>query len=324
MENCNVLLRIRYSQTFINTDRARLISCIGLALIFWLLIKLSKTFNSHSEVTIAYNIPAGKVLVEQPPSKVLATYTGMGWDLASHALRRQESNIVINLSNEANQTIYQSQIRSRIKDKLTSKSVQITALNYDYIPIQLEDEFVKKVPINLDYKFEFEGTHYFYQDSIQLSPDSITLTGPKAQIDSIEVWNSQKLMLKGINQSIQKELNLKVPQTPNIRITPELVKVNIPVEQFTERAVFVPITIKNAPDSLKIFPDKTKLNCVIGLSYYDQMTPEDFEVEVDLQGVVLNNEKNTLPLQLVKQPPYITNPNLNPKSVEFFILEENE
>ncbi len=312
------------STSFINTDRARLISCIGLALIFWLLIKLSKTFHSHSEVAIAYNIPVGKVFAKQPPAKVLATYTGMGWDLLSHTFRRQESNITINLSNQNNQTIYQSQIRNRIKDKLSSKSIQITALNYDYINIQLENEFVKKVPVQLDYKFEFEGTHYFYQDSIQLMPDSITLTGPKAQIDSISVWTTQKLLLRDINQSIQKELSLKVPQSPNIRTAPELVKVKIPVEQFTEKAVFVPITVKNAPDSLKIFPDKTKLNCVIGLSQYDKMTVEDFEVEVDLQGVVLNNEKNTLPLQLVKQPPYISNPNLNPKSVEFFIVEKNE
>jgi len=102
------------------------------------------------------------------------------------------------------------------------------------------------------------------------------------------------------------------------------VTVTLKVEQFTERSLFVPITIKNAPDSLKTFPERAKLSCVVGLSKYNDIDKNSFQLVADLKGIPLNTEKNTIPVLVTKQPDFVRAVNFQPRSVEFFFVETQD
>ena len=99
-------------------------------------------------------------------------------------------------------------------------------------------------------------------------------------------------------------------------------KSNDKSEQFTEKSLFLPVTVKNAPDSLKIFPNKVKTNFVIGLSQYDAISEKDFQLEVDLNGIPINQANNTAPISLIKQPAEVKNIRFSPKSVQFLFVKE--
>ena len=95
----------------------------------------------------------------------------------------------------------------------------------------------------------------------------------------------------------------------------------VEVEQFTEKSLFIKVDVKNAPDSLKIFPERIRLTCVLGLSRYNEIAPEDFALEVDLKNIPLNTVNNTIPILVTKQPNYIDNIKLSDRSVEFFFVK---
>ena len=99
-------------------------------------------------------------------------------------------------------------------------------------------------------------------------------------------------------------------------------KLTIPVEAYTEKSLFVPVELKNAPsDSLKVFPDKIKVSFVVGLSQYDSVHYTDFHLVADLKSISLEKGNNAVPVNLTAMPESVNNVVLSRKSVEFFIVK---
>ena len=133
-------------QRFYDSDRAILIACIFIALVFWLLVKMSQPFPTTIEYDIDYKLPTGKSFVTSPPSNITATVNGSGWDLISSSFRNRISTIQFELSGMASQGIERNTVVDRIRNTLP-EDIQIQDINTDYIFIQMENESEKKIPV---------------------------------------------------------------------------------------------------------------------------------------------------------------------------------
>lgn len=309
-------------QRFYDSDRAILISCIFIALVFWLLVKMSQPFPTTIEYDIDYKLPNGKSFVTSPPSKVNATVNGSGWELISRGFRKRPEVIQFELSEMASQGIERNTVIGKIEKTLPS-NILIQDINTDYIFIQMEDESEKKVPIKLINNLRL-APQFQLADSIVLIPDSVILTGPATEVMDIEFWETKPLELSDIKQSQEIRLDLKAPQNQEVHLSEEKIIVQVPVEQFTEKSLFVPIQVRNGPDTLKIFPEMVKLSCVVGLSKFNQINKSSFTLIADLKGIPLNAKKNTVPVMLVQQPDFVRAVNYQPRSVEFFFVETEQ
>ena len=136
---------------------------------------------------------------------------------------------------------------------------------------------------------------FHLKSPLQSKPDSITITGPVSIIEPIIEWESEAFKLLNMRSSISKSLKLQLPP-PILKLSQQDVVVAIDIEPLTEKVLYVPILVRNAPDSLKIFPDKVTVTCKIGLSKYDQLKYTDFSVEADLSNISLNSPNNTVPI----------------------------
>jgi YbbR domain-containing protein len=306
-------------QRFYDSDRAILISCIFIALVFWLLVKMSQPFPTSIEYDIDYKLPNGKSFITSPPEIVSATVSGSGWDLISSSFRNRAASIQFELSEMASQGIERNSVIERIKKTLPD-DIQIQDINTDYIFIQMEDETEKKVPVRLINNTRL-APQFQLSDSIILIPDSIILTGPATEVAEIEFWETTPLDLEGIKKSQEIRLALKSPQNKELHLSEEKIIVQVPVEQFTEKSVFVPIQVRNGPDTIKVFPEMIKLSCIVGLSKFNQVNKSSFTLVADLKGIPLNAKNNTVPVALIEQPSFVRAINYQPKSVEFFFVE---
>ncbi|MCP3930499.1 MAG: hypothetical protein GY705_15510 [Bacteroidetes bacterium] len=302
-------------------DRAIFLVCIIIALFFWLLIKLSQSYRSGKSIALHYELPEGKAFTKLPPDAIKATLGGRGWSLMYDFFLGERGNLTLQLPDEDFAEISNAQLRERISELIT-QNLQIEQLNIDNIRINLEENVSKMIPVVLNHELSFADEHHL-TDSILLSPDSITLSGAASIVEGIIVWPSEKLVLNDLKSDVSIAVKLEAP-TPVLEFSPEEVQVQIPVEQFTEKPMFVPITVKNAKDSLKIFPGKIRLSCVVGLSRYNDISSRDFEVEVDLKDMPLAPENNTVPITLTRSPEKVFNIKFSPKSVEFFIVQEKD
>lgn len=301
-------------------DRAVLISCIGIALFFWLLVKLSQTYRTEKEVVLHYLLPQAKTTVEKPPETIIAQIEGNGWDLMFDFFSNANLELFYDLRNTASRiSIGRGQLRTDISGKLSSNDIQVLEVNYDLIQLELEDKVEKTVPIDLKLALEFAPGHDRL-DSIRFSPDSVNLTGPVSKISQITIWPTDSLVLKEVKNAVQQPLSLKDP-SGEIELSIQEVALDIQVEPYTEKEFFVPITVINVPDSIKIFPERIKLTCVVGLSNYNSIGKNDFVVEADLGKASPKSDRNTVPILLTKQPEQVKSVFYSPKSVEYFFLQ---
>jgi len=296
--------------------------CIGIALIFWLLVKLSQTYKTTREYTIDYIVPESMVLAEPPAKAVKVTIAGKGFDLISNYFRNRKNEIKFELSEAPEQTLTTSLISDKIQNIL-SGNIEVSDVNTDFIFLKVEKKAQKKVPLVFNSQLDFAPRIYLI-DSISLSADSVSVSGPKSYIETLHDWPTDTLKLSNIQKNGTHKLPLTRPVNAQIVPAFDVIDVTLKVDEFTEKEVIVPIIVKNAPDSLKIFPENIKLSFTVGLSNYNLVSSADFTVEVDLKDIPLDTEKNTIPVLLSNRPSIVHNINVNPKSVEFFFVKTKD
>lgn len=279
---------------------------------------MSQSFKTDREIAIEYILPDGKTFVETPPKSLFATIEGNGWDLMSNYFSQSKNNILFELPNKSNFTIEGSLMLNKIASQMPH--LEVVDVSFDYIALNMELEAQKKVPIQFNPQLSFEE-QFHLKDSITIKPDSVLISGPHSLLDPIQSWSSEALKLENLRADVNPIIALVKPPTEQLNIQPNSIQATITVEQFTEKSLFIPIRIKNAPDSLTVFPDQVMIKCIVGLSKYKNLTSNDFTLGVDLQGIPLHTENNTLPISISKQPDFVRGIKLNNQSVEFFFVK---
>lgn len=303
-------------------DRAILMICIGIALIFWLLVKLSQNYFSEKEVIINFDLPEEKAFTLFPPTDMIAEVEGTGWDLMFSYFSSRKIKLYYDLTQSDGLYLNRGQLRGDLLKNLAVNGVRITEVNYDNLELPLEDKMSLKIPVKLAANLTF-SPGYDLQDQVVISPDSVSISGPVSLLQNIQYWETDSINVKDLKGNLSKTLLLKKPPL-EIQLSNQEVEAEIMVEQITEGSVFVPITVNNASDSIKIFPQSIKLTFLLGLSRFNEVKADDFKVEVDLAGLEISEDKNTAPISLKMAPSFVKNVQFSPKSAEFFILKKEE
>ena len=299
-------------------DRAILIICMGIALIFWLLVKLSQNYRSEKQVDLSFIIPEGKTFTQAPPNDLSVQVEGTGWDLMFDYFSQKRVKLEYDMSNSDRLNLNLGLLRTDILNRLSSNDLKVTELNYDNINLVLENDTSKVVPIRLQSRFSY-SPEYHLREEVNLRPDSVQISGPVSLVRNIDYWKTDSLILDELNAPQEIMVRL-TPAGREIQLQYEEVNASIAVEQYTERSLFVPLTILNAPDSIKVFPEVVRVSCILGLSNYNLLVSDSFQLVLDLEEVPVSESKNTAPINLVAQPSFVKRVNFSPKSAEFFIL----
>ncbi|HQU59037.1 MAG TPA: hypothetical protein PLU64_07570 [Saprospiraceae bacterium] len=292
---------------------------MGIALIFWLLVKLSQTYQTQRPISFELEIPQEKALTELPPADMVAELEGSGWDLLFDYFSHPTVSLVYDMQDVSRLHLNRGQLRNDIAHELRTNDIKVLEINYDNVLLELEDRNSKTVPIIIQRRLSFAPEHHL-KAPIGLKPDSVRISGPNSLIDSIHFWPTDSLILKNLKSSSTVILHLQQPNR-EVLLSANMVEAKIEVEPFTEKTMYVPLVVKNAPDSLRIFPDKITVTCKLGLSKYDSVSYRDFIAEADLSGISPNAPNNTVPILITQQPDFTRNLQYTPKSAKFFIVE---
>ena len=167
-----------------------------------------------------------------------------------------------------------------------------------------------------DISYELKKQHYLYND-IKVKPDSVLVKGPESILDTLASIKTASQHYKALDQLTQRNVSLR--EIKKLEFSPKRVVVSIPVEEYTEKRVEVPITIDNLPDSIQVnlFPAEVKVSFMIGLSRFGEIMPEDFKASVLYDD--LKNKLDYLPVFLEKVPPHLKSVSFTPKKIEYLI-----
>ena len=200
IQNKNFQLKLR-------EDRAVLIICFGIALTFWLLVKLSQVYRTDKQVVFQFRVPSEKAFLETPPTDMVVLIEGQGWDLTFDFFSNANIVLDFDLRQTDRLDLDIAQLRTAINNSFSSKDIKIIELNYEDLHLLLDEKLNKKVPVYLNSDIT-AAMAYELKDEPILNPDSITITGPASVVESINQWNTDSLIQKEAKNSILKKLNL--------------------------------------------------------------------------------------------------------------------
>jgi ASC-1-like (ASCH) protein len=103
-------------------------------------------------------------------------------------------------------------------------------------------------------------------------------------------------------------------------VYPKTVQVNVPVDEFTEKTLQIPVKLINNRNyyNVRIFPQKVKITFVTSLSDYPDMDEAFFEATADLD-LWQEHGYTVLPVKLKRIPPYCRIVKIEPAILDFII-----
>ena len=298
-----------------------------LSFIFWYLNSLGKNIESDLKYPVRYiNLPKERILSEDLPSRLELYLKGPGYSVLKLKLSGSRAPLILDIStinyrrvpgsNTLSYYFLSSGLIPKLKSQLRTEC-EIVAIKPDTLFFTFDRIIAKAVPVIPDVEILTEK-QYSVKGNIQVNPDSVILTGPKHIIDTVDNVKTRFKRLTGVDETITRNFMLKTSKEYSSSV--KKVTVTIPVEQFTEAEIHVPVKIINRPESIdiKIFPDEVTVRCQVAVSDYNQFKERPFEVVLDLNKVNLNST-DKIPVEIPNVPPFVNSLRVTPSKVDFLI-----
>lgn len=295
-------------------------TCLSLAVVSWLFFSLSNKYDYEVKTVVNFrNLPANKAFNPLQSDTVLLTVQGTGWQLLFTRMRIFPRDVRVDLKTlEKRNFVTFSEQMSRINNYYSSDQ-KIISVQPDTLYFDFTTRKVKRVPIKLISDLSFVK-QFGQSEKTVLKPNYVTLTGPQEQLDKIQFWLTDSLKMKSIDRTIDEKIPLKLSQEANISIYPTNTEAKIPVEEFTEKEILVPIKVRNNREyyNVQLVPDKVKVTIMVSLTDFANVKEDDFEAIVDL-NLWKRDNANMLPIQIVKRRSFTRLRKIEPLQVNFII-----
>ncbi len=290
-----------------------------------LLNKLSKEHKTSLQFEIvAANIPANKILIKLPSTKITLYVKATGFNIIGYTLFNNKFTINAGIAQLVDGTTYKIETNKLFDEfqQQLSFGTEIIEITDKNIFIEMGKIISKKVPVKLKNSFTYEKG-YKIKGAIKLTPDSMLVSGPENQIAKIVQIETNLLVLKNIYTDVNEKVFIKIPKEfKHIQISENSVNVAADIKKFTELSFVLPLKLINKPSGLtvKTFPSKVQLIFQVELSEIPKMNQESFEIVCDVRYAIQNNQTYFIP-KLVKKPSSINNFYILPSKIDYIIQQ---
>lgn len=208
---------------------------------------------------------------------------------------------------------------SKIQRQLFS-GVELQEVMQDTIYLNLGVLASKKLKLLPDLEI---GYHIGYDliGEINVSPDSIVVSGPKSTLDTIQNIRLKKLVLNDVKSDFNFDVPILESNTEkNLKINITEATITGKVDKFTEGNIKVPFAINNLPKNmnLTILQEEVEVIFVVALSNFAKVSAASFKVECDFEMSQKNNLGYLIP-KVVSQPNFVKSIRVIPSEIDFLI-----
>ncbi|MDB5138908.1 MAG: hypothetical protein JWR12_824 [Mucilaginibacter sp.] len=295
-------------------------TCLILAVFAWIFTVLSNNYNYTVQEALNFkNTPQRRAFHSLQSDTVDATVSGTGWRMLFSKMNRDVKMVTVDLRTLENKSYV---VLSSQLDQINNKKEigqQIIAFNPDTLYFDFSNRKVRRIPIHLVAAMRFK--HQFFQsDNVTINPAYVIVNGPANVIDKLTEWPSDTLKLDSVSEPVSAVLNLQRVKEGNMSIYPKSVQVNVPVDEFTEKTLLIPVKLINNHnyDDVKIFPQKVKITFMVSLTRYAETDEDFFEATANLD-LWLKQGYKALPVVVSKIPSYCKLVKVEPQNIDFII-----
>lgn len=291
---------------------------------FWVLLSMQEEYEIQVAIPVIYkNVPPDIAFVQPPPSEITARVRDKGTVLLNYTAGGKMSVLEIDMEQSSDQSGVLSYSGKEIESAIMKRLVSTTNL-LNINPPQIEAPYSKLV--NRKLPVEFSGdiqTEPGFQLSgeIIIDPPVVDVYAGDVVLDTLKTIHTVFTEIRKAKKTIEEKIELS--SSKGVTIEPKEVLVIIPIEEYTEKTLEVPVHVKGVPKHfmIRMFPAKVNVVCNVPLSRFKDISEEDFIVEASVD----DHEQNVLGMisvTLVKKPDWIDDVTVSPTMIEF-LLEQN-
>lgn len=298
--------------------------CVLLSVFFWLLTSLNTDQTAKISIPVKFTGVPANLIIEGELKQTLEVevkskgfnllqssvlpYIEIPLSLPADVVQGKTSRYVVNLEN------YSSYISSQL-----GKSTQLIRVNPDSMLLVFKAFSVKKVPVQLHPSVNFKP-NYGVAGEILQSVDSVLVSGPAEALTAISVLYTE-IPAVAFYANVDRTFALDLP--PDVKATPDAVKMVFPVGELTEEIIDLPILVLNLPDSLKVnlTPDRCQVKVSWPVRFSARKQKPDLRVTADLKHIREDWFRKVL-LEVEDCPPYIRVKSITPQSVDFIFIQK--
>jgi YbbR domain-containing protein len=304
-------------------ERRRLsafITCLVFAIFAWLFTTLSNPYKFTIKQVLTFrNAPQKRAFHPLQSDTVNTIVQGTGWQMLFSKFNDDKKVVSVDLHtlDSKNYVVLSTQLK-QINAKRDVEH-EIIAINPDTLFFDFSNRTIKKVPIELVTAIKYQK-QFAQSDDIVLMPKYVTISGPAEVLNKITSWKTDSIILNGANEDFNSRINLRGVKEGNLNIVPKSVIVNIPIDEYTEKTIEVPVKLINNHNyyDVKVFPQKVKVTLTTSLNNYPDLNEDDFEAVADLE-LWRHNGYSVLPVKVTRLPSYSKVVKIEPQNIDFII-----
>lgn len=294
-------------------------TCLVLSVFAWLFTALSSQQNYKVKLMAVFkNSPQKRAFHSLQPDSINATIQGTGWKMLFSRMNGDDDKISIDLSalENKNYVVLSTQLK-QINAKRDIER-QVVSIDPDTLYFDLSNRLVKRVPVRLVTALNYQQ-QFAQSAAISTKPSYVTISGPADVLAKITYWQTDSLILNNLNESFNARVNLRPPAEGNLTVLPRSITVKIPVDEFTEKTMQIPVKLINNHNfyDVKIFPQKVKVTFTTSLKDYPDINEDDFEAVADLDQWLQGYK--VLTVRLTHMPSYSKIVKIEPLNVDFIV-----
>jgi len=296
--------------------------------LFWLLNALSEPYSATFTIPVKYvNVPEDEAIVEKSHDLLILKVRGGGYTILRQKISKTFSFITIDASrlirtNDEGRAfllphLQRENIQRQLYIGLEHESIEPDTLFVSISKMKRKNVIIRpNGDIKPDQQFLVSGP-------VMFTPDSIEIFGPVNIVDTMTYIQTEYFVFDKVRDPVIHEITLKEPN--DISLSSKKALMTIPIELFSEKSVFVPVTSIGLADSLiiKTFPSEIKITYQAGLSRFEQIKPSDFKVIVDTEPIFNSERPARLRVRIDKTPEYLHSYDYAPYFVEYLLEKKH-
>lgn len=294
--------------------------CVLFSAIAWVLFAVSNKYIYSKYVGLEYiNFPDNKAFMAMQPDSAVVKIEATGWQLLFTSLTEDDPLVQVDVSGLQNRDFISFANQIGFINRQFPSNQRVVSVSPDTLFFDFSAQTEKRVPVNVKYDLDF-ARQFGLIGPIEVSPEYVTVRGPREEILEIQHWDTDTLILSGLNAPVAQSVYMNTHLQPNLKVSPTQVNVVVPVGEMTEKEIEVAVEVINddAYRAIKLLPGKVRLTVLVSLLDYAEIGPESFRAIVDMkdwkEGV-----RTTLSVKLLQLPEYCKLVRIEPQNVDFFV-----
>ena len=294
---------------------------------FWLLNALNKNYSEVVTIYIKYiNLSENRAFSPIPYDNIKIDLTGDGFSLMQLKNTAESDTVIIDLNqldyqivgNKNRAQIPTSLIVSELKGKLNN-NVNISRVSRDSIEVYTELGEFKELQIKPTFSIQVKKGMVLKRP-VYVTPSTVKTHGPLSILNETLFLETEHIQLKDVSENVSVKLNLAY--NPRL-LQPEKTSVTLiaEIEPLTEGEIEVPIHVSGVPTDkrVRLLPNQVIVKYSTGLSHYDLIEADLFDVVVRYEDVLRNSTK--VPVYLRTIPSYINLIQIAPEQVGYLKMD---